>query len=248
MRRYGFSIVVTLVAGLLSVGLAHQAEALNHVKALRTGQLVIAVSKPFVFIPPQSGANSTSGSHSDILPVLLGSPYSPSDVKAYSVAMGKLLSPTHSVLLKPYHDVIQNLHLAQAFLFVAQQIASSVSWIKNSSNVMLYNGEKQMDVQTMHSLTFNSGKDAVVFVKPIVVFSPDLGHVYVIARMTVYASGPVHAFFMGSKTLYARMSLNDTSPALRGYGVEGLAASGQTGQTVAYARASAWFAHTMRRV
>lgn len=248
MRRYGLSFFMILVASLVSVGFAGRAEALNHVKALRTGQLVIAVANPPVSIPSQSGASSTSGSSSDILPVLLGSPHSPSDVKAYSEAMRKLLSPTDSALLKPYREAIQGLHVAQTFLSSAQQVVSNVPWIKNSSNVMLYRGTEPMNAQTMHALTFHSGKDAIVFVRPIVVFSSDMEQVYVIARVTVYASGPVHAFFMGSTTLYARVLLNDTGPELRNYGAEGLAASEQIGPSVVHARASVWFAHDASRL
>lgn len=247
MRRYGFPVAIILMAGLLAISLARRAGALNHVKALRTGKLIIAVPQPSVFIPPQSDAGNGSGAHSDILPVLLRSPAYPAGMRIYSEAMKTLLPAVKSVYLEPYQQTIQTLDFAQRFLSVSREAMAQVVWI-DGTDVLPYDGAEPIDTRIMRGLTSSSNKDAVAFVRPIVLFSPGLRRVYVVARVAVYAWGPVHSFFLGSTVLYTRTSLNDTTPGLRTNGVEGIAAGNQTGQAVYRARASVWFAHDAARL
>lgn len=243
MRRYGCLFVLVLVAGF-----ARSALALNHVDALRSGKVIVAVPSPAFFIPPSADENDSSRADTAILPVLFGSPSVPGEMKAYAEALHQLESPTVSPILQPYASELKALPTESLFLSLGRKSAASVAWIGNSNAAMLYRGDTPLDSEAMRHLTFTAHKDAVVFVRPIVVFSPGLRHVFVIARISVYGWGPVHAFFMGSTTLYSGTLLTDTIPELRNYGVEGVAASSRDGAVFSRARASVWLAHNAQRL
>lgn len=248
MRRYGFSLVATLVAGLLSVAFAHQAEALNHVKALRSGGLVVVIPEALMLALPASEEGGVVRPGADIMPQLLRSPSSLSGEKTYWDTLHTLLPPTKSTVLKPHADSIRSFPAEQILLPLGKQAAAQVPWLKKGSMTRLYQARKPIDAKAMLALTFSSGLDAEVFVRPAVVFSPGFKRVYLIVRVMVYGRGPVHAFFMGTKTFYTSLALNDTTSQLSGYGHEGIASGGQDSVTAVRVRANVWFSDNASRL
>lgn len=248
MRRYGFSLVVTLVAGLLSVGFAHRVEALNHVKALRSGGLVVVIPETLMLALPASEEGGVVRPGADIMPQLLRSPSSLSGEKTYWDTMDALLPPAKSTVLKPHANSIRTFPAEQILLPLGKQAAAQVPWLKQGSRTRLSRGRKPINAKAMLALTFSSGQDAEVFVRPAVVFSSGFKRVYLIIRVMVYGRGPVHAFFMGSKTFYTSLALNETTPQLSGYGYEGIASGGQDSVTAARVRANVWFADNASRL
>jgi hypothetical protein len=187
-------------------------------------------------------------SHTYILPILIGTPITPSETKTYASAGGQLLSAVDNIVLKPYAKRIETLPLRKEFLSFARKVVSRVSWIDSGRSAAIYEGSKPLDVKRMRRLTFAGNTDAVVFIRPTIVFTRDFKRVYIIAAVTVYAWGPVRAFFMGSENLYASASLNRIEPKLKTYGVEGLAASKREGMAATEARARVWFARDAIRL
>ncbi len=183
-----------------------------------------------------------------ILPVLIKGPDFPDDVKVYKEAESQLQSAATNKVLKPYEELIRRLALRQGLLSIAREIVLSVPWIGHASSAALYRDSDPLNEEKMRSLTFAGNTDAMAFLQPIVVFSPDLRQVYVIATVTVYAWGPVRAFYMGSANLHADVSLNETKPELKPNGVEGLAASDIVGKTASEVRARVWFADDAGRL
>ncbi len=240
-HRYGYLPATILVTALLAVGAVHPAMALNHVAALRSGKLIIAVPAPVVFAMPER-------LHTYILPVLIGTPATPSETRAYASARNQLQSATVNTVLEPYVKRIETLPLRKKFLSFARKIVSRVAWIDSGRLSAIYEGLKPLDAKRMRRLTFAGNTDAVVFVRPIIVFTRDFKQVYIIAAVTVYAWGPVHAFFMGTTILHADTSLDETTPDLKTYGIEGLAASKREGMAATEARARVWFAHDAARL
>ncbi len=240
-HRYGYLSATILVTVLLAVGAVRPAMALNHVAALRSGKLIIAVPAQVVFAIPER-------LHTYILPVLIGTPAMPSETRAYASARNQLQSATVNTALKPYVKPIETLPLRKKFLSFARKVVSRVAWIDSGRLAAIHEGPKPLDAKRMRRLTFAGNTDAVVFIRPVIVFSRDFKQVYIIAEVTVYAWGPVHAFFMGSENLYASASLNRMEPELKTYGVEGLAASKREGMAATEARARVWFAHDAARL
>jgi hypothetical protein len=241
MRRYGYLPAAILVAALLTAGAARPAMALNHVAALRSGKLIIAVPAPVVFAMPER-------SHTYILPILIGTPITPSETKAYASAGGQLQSAADNIVLKPYAKRIETLPLRKEFLSFARKTVLRVSWINSGRSAAIYEGQKPLDAKRMRRLTFAGNTGAVVFIRPIIVFTRDFKQVYIITAVTVYAWGPVRAFFMGSENFYASVSLNRMEPELKTYGIEGLAASKREGMAATEARARVWFARDATRL
>lgn len=241
IRRYSYLPAVILVTALLAVGVARPAMALNHVAALRSGKLIIAVPTQVVFAIPEK-------LHTYILPVLIGTPATPGEARAYASARSQLQSAAVNAVLKPYAQRIGTLPLRKKFLAFTRRVVSRVAWIDSGRSVVIYKGPKPLDANRMRRLTFAGNTDAVVFIRPIIVFPRDFKQVYIIAAITVYAWGPVHAFFMGTTTLHAGISLDEMTPELKTYGVEGLAASKREGTAVTAARARVWFARDATRL
>ncbi|MGH8272954.1 MAG: hypothetical protein ACRES9_01675 [Gammaproteobacteria bacterium] len=183
-----------------------------------------------------------------ILPVLLGNPGSPGEAGSYAVAKGKLQSAADNDLLGIRVRQIGTLPLGRDALSTAHSAATLVKWIRKSSLVSLYRDKSPLDMTKMRALTFGSGTDATVFVQPMVVFSSSFKRAYVIATVTVYAWGPVRAFYMGSTSLHAETSLNETVPTLKSYGVESVAAGDRVDRAASRVRARVWFADDAARL
>jgi len=187
-------------------------------------------------------------SHTYILPILIGTPVTPGETKAYASAGSQLQSAVVNTVLKPYANQIETLPLRKKFLSFARKVVSRVAWIDSGRLAAIHDGPKPLDAKRMRRLTFAGNTDVVVFIRPIIVFSRDFKQVYIIAAVMVYAWGPVRAFFMGSENLYANASLNRMEPELKTYGVEGLAASKREGMAATEARARVWFARDATRL
>lgn len=246
MRRFAFMLGVAAFAGIALLGIPRRAMALDHVSALRSGELIVA--PPVLRVPPSVGAGEDSRMHADVIPVLLSRPHLPGEVKSYNNALSRLIAPQDSALIGAYAKLVSSTQLTPDILDAVKQGVSSVSWIKGGNDVSLYKASSNLDDAAMKRIAGASGKDAVVFMKPLVVFSPDFSRVYVIERLKVYAWGPVHSFFMGSDTLHSGYLLMNTRPELEAGGIQGLAASDAAGENAVRARISVWFANHAQRL
>jgi len=239
MNKTFLTSVVLVLAGMVLLGSPHRAMALEHASALRSGELLVARAK--LLITPMA-------KHTAVLPVLMGSPNSPSREKSYVSALSSLKKPLSNHLLTPFGKVISKLRLTGTIMADIRRAARRISWINGKQSVSKYPAVPGLSTHVMTSLTAKSGKDAVVFVKPIVVFSPDFTRVYVIENLTVYAWGPVHSFYMGSHTIYSGLSLTDTKPALKPTGMQGAASGNGADKNTLRARVAVWFARHGRRM
>lgn len=246
MCRSPLTFIVMAFSVMLLIGLPHRAVALDHVSALRSGDLVM---DPAVLrVPESAGMVTYSGRHAAVISELFSSPHSPSQLKAYKDALDRMSTPAGSSVLKAYAKLISALPLDRVLLADAKREVRSVSWIKGGNAVSLCRESCSLNADAMKRITASSGKDAVVFIKPVVVFSPDFSRIYLIERLDVFAWGPVHSFYMGSDTLHKGLMLLDTKPDLRVNGIQGLAASNGIGENVIRARIAVWFANHGRRL
>lgn len=245
MRRRPCTLIALSFAGFLGLMAAPPALALNHVSALRSGEVIVG---PVVVLAPAVRRDGEVRSHMALIPVLMGNPHSPAEVSVYKNAVGQLRTPMNSGLLKGYENLISSLPMETDIFAGTKRGISGVSWIRSDKDVSLYTKSRRLSVHAMKRITSSFGKDATVFVKPIVVFSRDCAHVYLIERLAVFAWGPVHSFYLGSRVLHSGFWLLNTKPELKAGGVQGLAASQETGGDAVRARIDVWFANHGRRL
>lgn len=244
MQRHLYVPLTILSAWLALAMTARPAMALSHISALRSGDVIVA---PVVVRAPLTGQDGAGPGHTAVIPVLMNNPHSPAEVTAYKDAMKELRAPADSRMLKGYQKIVSGLPLEETILAGIKQGAGGVSWVKGGNDVSLYRRSRALSVDAMKHMTASSGNDATVFIKPLVVFSPDFSHIYLLERVAVFAWGPVHPFFLGSRILHGDFLLLDTKPELKPVGVQGLAASQMTGENPRRARAAVWFANHGRR-
>lgn len=225
---------------LLIMFAAGSASALEHVSTLRTGKLIIG--SPVIYVLPASARNAA------ILPVLFENT-TLENLEDWTDAFDTLQSSPESRILEPYETSIQSFSVKNALARLAQHVAAGVDWINHDQEIVLTpDAPGPLNTQAMRKLTEKSHLDAVVFLKPVIVFSEDYSKAYVIAPLTVYAGGPVRAFYLDSQALHADMSINQTRPELSNRGVEAVAASRRQDKGARRARLELWFAHDASRL
>jgi len=224
---------------------ARPAMALRHVPALRSGRVIVA---PVVVRAPRVSKEGEGRAPTALIPVLMNNPHSPEQVKVYKDAVNQLRAPAESRTLKGYEKVISSLPLEKYIFAGVEHGVRGISWVGGDSDVSLYRKSPKLSVDVMKGITASSGKGATVFIKPLVVFSRDFSHVYLIERLVVFVWGPVHSFYLGSRILHRSFLLLNTKPELKAGGIQGLAASIETGRQEVRARADVWFANHGRRL
>jgi hypothetical protein len=218
-----------------------------YVAALHSGKLIIDVPAPTHLILILPGAGGTEILEAELTGFAIGGTLGGIAAGSSAGAEVRYRAEQANATLKPYVSLIRAIPLRQEFLVIGRKAAANVAWIGNGSSAKLYEGSGSFGSGEMHRLTQVGGVQAIAFMMATIAFSPDLEQVYAIAHMEVYARGAQHANFIDGGMLYVSTTMTATGPALKSFGVEGIASSKPNDKAALGARANLWFEDNGKR-